>query len=215
MDLGCGDGTKLRHLVETGHLNLAGLLVGVDLSHRRIENFLGNVPGAIGVVGNATDLGFLKGGSFDLVICQGLLELLPDHREFLRQVHYVLKPQGRVCLLTVLKRPYAWWVYKNKYGEWVTDPDVISPQTSSYGLVQLFEDTGFQVKGLNIELLWFPVVDLWLQLLIRMHCVPSKWAQSDWLYGFRENRFVGTLNRWARIPRVGFYELQVAAVAMH
>ena len=129
LDLGCGEG---RHVIAACMLD--GIdAIGVDLSvedlgtarARRAEFAVffgvvvlceGTAPALFAVLaGDALRLPFEE-ETFDAVICSEVLEHIPDYRAALREIHRVLKPDGRLCASV----PRAWpervcWFFSREY----------------------------------------------------------------------------------------------------
>jgi len=97
LDLGCGTGIVARVLRE--RLGGAASIVGVDVSPLMIEKARSIEPELDWRVGNAMALPFAD-GTFDLVLCQEMLPLVPDRMVSLREVRRVLSPGGRLLAST-------------------------------------------------------------------------------------------------------------------
>lgn len=95
LDLGCGTGIVARVLRE--RLGGAANIVGVDASPPMIEKARSIEPELDWRVGNAMALPFAD-GSFDLVLCQEMLQFVPHRMAALREVHRVLSPGGRLLV---------------------------------------------------------------------------------------------------------------------
>jgi SAM-dependent methyltransferase len=100
LDLGCGTGIVARVLRE--RLGGAANVVGIDASAAMIEKARSIAPEIDFREGNAMALPFAD-GSFELVLCQEMLQFVPDRVAALREVLRVLTPGGR--LLTSTWRP--------------------------------------------------------------------------------------------------------------
>lgn len=70
--------------------------------------------------------------SFDSIICSQVLEHVFEPKEFLNEINRVLKPNGKI-LLTI---PFVWDEHEQPYD---------FARYSSYGLIYLFEQSGFKV----------------------------------------------------------------------
>src|SRR5436190_20774621 len=97
LDLGCGTGIVARVLRE--RLGGAANIVAGDASPLMIEKARATAPEVDFREGNAMALPF-GDGSFDLVLCQEMLQFVPDRRAALREVRRVLTPCGRFITST-------------------------------------------------------------------------------------------------------------------
>ncbi len=97
LDLGCGTGIVSRILRE--RLGGAAKLVGVDVSAAMIEKARSLAPEIDFREANAMALPF-PDGSFDIVLCQEMLQFVPDRLVALREVRRVLTPGGRFITST-------------------------------------------------------------------------------------------------------------------
>lgn len=107
LDVACGPGNTTRTLV--GEVAPGGLAVGVDSSATMLAQAVLETPrnGAAGDVdyvrADAIDLPFAD-GTFDAVSCYGALYLMDDPFGSLREMIRVLKPGGRIAVLTTCAR---------------------------------------------------------------------------------------------------------------
>ncbi|HUV17921.1 MAG TPA: methyltransferase domain-containing protein [Ilumatobacteraceae bacterium] len=83
LDLGCGDGQALPLLGDD--------VIGVDLSRRLLLRALAHAPV---VRCRLPDLSWVRRGSIDRAVAVGVLELLPDAREFFDQLHTAVRAGG-------------------------------------------------------------------------------------------------------------------------
>jgi ubiquinone/menaquinone biosynthesis C-methylase UbiE len=97
LDLGCGTGVVARVVRE--RLGAATNVVGLDASAPMIEKARSIAPEIDFREGNAMALPFAA-GSFDLVLCQEMLQFVPDRLAALREVRRVLTPGGRFITST-------------------------------------------------------------------------------------------------------------------
>jgi ubiquinone/menaquinone biosynthesis C-methylase UbiE len=97
LDLGCGTGVVACILRE--RLGGAATIVGFDASPAMIEKAKLLAPEMDWRGGNVTALPF-DADSFDLVVCQDMLRVLPDPVPALREVRRVLSPRGRLLANT-------------------------------------------------------------------------------------------------------------------
>jgi SAM-dependent methyltransferase len=97
LDLGCGTGIIARVLRE--RLGGAASIVGVDANTAMIEKAQSIAPELDFRVGNVMALP-IADGSFDVVICQEMLQFVPDRAAALSEVRRVLSPGGRFIVST-------------------------------------------------------------------------------------------------------------------
>jgi SAM-dependent methyltransferase len=97
LELGCGAGTYVRLLVKRGHPT-----VGLDYSVPSLGRAVDADPGRLGryVAGDAYALPFAS-GSFDGVVCIGVLQALASPEGALGEITRVLAPKGRLVVETL------------------------------------------------------------------------------------------------------------------
>jgi ubiquinone/menaquinone biosynthesis C-methylase UbiE len=93
LDLGCGTGIVARVLRE--RLGGAARITGIDVSARMIEKARSLAPEIEWHEGNALELPFAE-RSFDVVLCQQMLQFVPDLGKALREIRRILVPRGRL-----------------------------------------------------------------------------------------------------------------------
>ena len=104
VDIGCGAGTDL--LLAALHVGPAGRAIGVDMTEamreraRRGATAYG-LPQVEVREGDATALP-IDAGSVDVVISNGVLNLVPDKRAAVAEIRRVLKPGGRVQIADIV-----------------------------------------------------------------------------------------------------------------
>ncbi len=97
LDLGCGTGIVARLLRE--RLGGAARIAGLDVSPPMIAKARTLAPELDWHEGNAMALPFAD-GSFDVVMCQQMLQFVPDPRAAVREIRRVLAPGGRLLVST-------------------------------------------------------------------------------------------------------------------
>lgn len=97
LDLGCGTGIVARVLRE--RLGGAAHVVGIDVSPVMLETARAVAPEIDFREADAGSLPF-PNASFDLVLCQEMLQFVPDRKAVLREVRRVLTPGGRFITST-------------------------------------------------------------------------------------------------------------------
>ncbi len=107
LEVGCGPGVMTSDI-----LNLAHEFWGVDSSPQMIEECVGQYgadPRAHFEVMNAEALRFTS-GSFDAVMCIGVIDRVPRPERAIAEMARVLKPNGRLLIsFPNLLSPYALW----------------------------------------------------------------------------------------------------------
>ena len=110
LDLGCGAGTDL--LVAAQMIGPAGRAIGVDMTRAMVERArhsaremgLGNVEVHEGLIERVP----LPDGSVDVVISNGVIDLVPDKEAVFAEIWRVLRAGGRVQLADVIiNRPVS------------------------------------------------------------------------------------------------------------
>jgi SAM-dependent methyltransferase len=102
LDVGCGCGFFLKSAQDAGWE-----VLGVDLNTKAISYATSHLQ-VNALPGDLRDAHF-PDGSFDLVTLWNVLDHAPDPIDLLREVHRVLKDDGRVFIRT----PNAVWHYRN------------------------------------------------------------------------------------------------------
>ncbi|PXW99303.1 methyltransferase family protein [Sphaerotilus hippei] len=99
LELGCGTGLLSEHLAEV--VGPGGEVLGLDpspyhvtIAHQRAR------PHVRVQVGSATTLGRFPAGCFDAVVANDLLHTWPEPAQVLHELHRVLRPGGRLGLVT-------------------------------------------------------------------------------------------------------------------
>jgi ubiquinone/menaquinone biosynthesis C-methylase UbiE len=160
LDLGCGTGIIARVLRE--RLGGAAKIVGVDASVPMIEKARSLAPELDFREGSAMALPFAD-GSFELVLCQEMLQFVPDRPAALREVRRVLSPGGRFLTSTwrprseqplhdALGRIAERHLGKSNDARWCLDGAALAAALTEAG----FTDTRVEVVSLTERFREFP-----------------------------------------------------------
>lgn len=103
LDVACGPGNFTAQLAE--NLSTAGLAIGLDISEPMLTRAVhdNSGPQVCYVRGDAHHLPF-DDATFDAVCCFGALYLMPEPFQVAEEMVRVLKPGGRIALLTSCAR---------------------------------------------------------------------------------------------------------------
>lgn len=94
LEIGCGHGTLLNHLIGDGYH-----ITGVDLNYARLKQCKSR-NGAIPLVNASGENQQFRTASFDLVLSFDVFEHMPNPDAHLQSVHQMLKPHGYYLLQT-------------------------------------------------------------------------------------------------------------------
>ncbi|MDA0160919.1 methyltransferase domain-containing protein [Solirubrobacter ginsenosidimutans] len=100
LDLGSGSGTDsfaAAHLAGTG-----GHVVGVDMTDAQLAKARRNAPHNVEFVEGLIESPPVEGGSIDVVISNGVINLAPDKRAVFDAAAWALRPGGRLALADIV-----------------------------------------------------------------------------------------------------------------
>ena len=166
LDLGCGDGRLIFALYEEGLLKNAEKIVGVDISRDRIERLKTNLPFAKGIVADALNVKELSDSSFDLVVCAQLIEHVENEKALMLEIRRLLKCHGLAYVSSVIKKPWAVYVYFKK-GSFRLDPTHVREYSSERQFLDTMAHEGFETVRVETQPVRFPVLDLVARLSIK------------------------------------------------
>ncbi len=163
LDAGCGHGYYFMGLALDG-----AQVTGVDLSADdvdkgfRMARLLGLGEGSVGparacyLAGSLTELPFAD-GSFDLVICNSVIEHIPEDGRALAEMRRVLRPGGRLFLTVDCdERPLALGALSRLPRRWqnrLLKPQVLNGDTLEEGLRRYLAETYHVVHRYDEETL--------------------------------------------------------------
>jgi S-adenosylmethionine-dependent methyltransferase len=132
LDVGCGQGTQALRLARRGH-RVTGLDSSATLLARLERDLAAEAPPVRERVrtvhGTAEQVaGLFEPGSFEVVLCQGVLMYIPDPEPVLRAIAEATKPGGIVSLL--VRNGDALAMRPGLLGDWASARDAFG--TTSY-----------------------------------------------------------------------------------
>lgn len=194
LDVGTGDGSKLRALENAGLLAKFDRIIATDLSQTRVERVARIVPGVEAFASDAQSV-TLPDESVDFYYSDQVIEHVPSDAKMAADAFRLLRPGGRAFIGSVLKGRYAWYYYRSN-GQWTIDPTHLREYRSEAEYVKLFADAGFSVEKVVVDALAVPVSDQILRLLVRLGLV-----KADGLSDFYQSRAAAQIRHLkVRIP---------------
>jgi len=203
VDLGCGDGRILFSLQQNRLLSNATKIVGVDLSPERIENFRKTVKSFLGIVSDVCYVKELRERQFDCIICNQVIEHIPEDHSLIREMSRLLKDDGVVYISSIIKMWYGVWIYRAK-GSFRLDPTHVREYSSKEEFINLIEENGLKVFDCNVSKTWFPLLDIVIRTLIKLELIETSKARNiyirtPWVEIFRK----------LKIPIFGYHTIEV------
>jgi SAM-dependent methyltransferase len=199
-DLGCGDGTVLAALEQR---RLVKASFAVDLSPERVAAAQRAVPSTTGIVASASSTG-LPEASVDGVVCSQVIEHMPADRELAPEIARILRPGGWWYVGSVVRRRYAWWVYKVD-GVRRLDPTHVREYESPGQLLAVLAHPQLRATQTRVGLLPFPLTDLVMRALARAGVLSDARAAAI----YREHPALLRLRKLPLFPP-GFRLVEVA-----
>lgn len=199
IDLGCGDGNLLNQLFHEGIIKKDDSIYALDPSQMRLDRIKNPNFKKVHASGDKTKL---KGNYFDYVICTQVIEHVLDDNALLKEIKRILKKDAYSFISSVVKKPYGFYIYKNRYGKIVSDPTHEREYESKEKFEVLLKNY-FEVEKTNMHLFKFPVTDLILKLLVRLKLVNPERIIDIYL----RNRILRFLKK-IKIPLIGYYYIE-------
>jgi ubiquinone/menaquinone biosynthesis C-methylase UbiE len=160
IDTGCGDGFHLSLLEKYGNKNWT--LEGIDIDKRAAQ--MAEDKGLKVHVGSIDEINLPK-NSYDLAIMVQTIEHVAEPAQVLRAVHRILKPGGKVVVVTDNTESFDFKLFKKSYWGGYHFPRHWN-LFNRRSLTKLAENTGFEVENLTTQV-----------------------SPVNWVYSFH-NRFV-------------------------
>ncbi|MDY6895078.1 MAG: class I SAM-dependent methyltransferase [Thermotogota bacterium] len=203
VDLGCGDGRLLFSLQERELLSNAEKIVGVDLSHERIENLKENVKNTIGIISDTCNVKDLKNETFDVVISSQVIEHVSDDNELLKEIGRLLKSDGIAYISTVVKKWYGFYIYRNN-GRVILDPTHVREYSSKEEFLDLLERNGLKTLEYKVNRIKYPLLDLIIRIFIKTGLIKPSDARNAYM-GSKQMSLIRKLTK----PIIGYYNIEV------
>lgn len=198
LDLGCGDGSLLYALEQSGFF-CNKRVYAIDISDFRL-NLVRKINNKfLCFTNDACYMKDIVDESIDFLITTQLIEHVSDDEKLIKEIHRVLKKNGYVYLSTVFKKWYGWYFYRCN-GKWVLDPTHLREYTKENQLINIFMKYNFELMENNKSLMWRPVLDFVLRRLIFKITKPNR--------NIYENRSLKLLRNF-KFPLLGYYNWEI------
>jgi len=165
LDLGAGDG-RMSYYIKKGFPRVK--IISLDLSFLRCKRCRKNVD-ALVAQGDAQAIP-LRDKTVDFVICNQVIEHVPEEEKLLKEINRVLKMGGLSLISSVVASRYSWFIYKNKYGKRSLHPGHLR----EYASVAEFQDLlkkWFEVTKLYSYRVRFSLVRHLVRLLYKYRLI--------------------------------------------
>ncbi len=204
IDLGSGYGYLLYSL-ERNNL-LPSYAVGIESDIEKCKAIKQEIPNLNIICGNMFKLSIPESGNFGLVINEQVIEHLEDEKSLLEMIAGLLKPKGRLYISSIIRKKYAWWIYKYK-GQIRLNPNHIREYSSEQAFGDLLSRNGFKVISLNQKPFFFSL-SYWLEIcLVNFGLIKADQLRRR----IDQNSFLGFLHKYLKVPIPGFYLIEALA----
>lgn len=173
-------------------------VVLTDLAEDRVLQAKRYVPEAATLACDGANLPFAD-ASVDFVFSDQVLEHVPSDAAMLEEIHRVLRPGGLAYVGSVLKRPWAWYFYRND-GHWRLEPTHVREYTSMDEFRRLFAQAGLAISATWTEPMRFPLGEAVLRMLVR-----AGFVRADRFYDVHERSWVLRILSRGRLKIPGYY----------
>ena len=202
LDVGCGGGAFLASL---STLNTESV-VGVDLAEIRLQRMKRRSPEVAVCVADALALPFAP-ARIQLAICNQVIEHMASDGALIQELRRILAPGCWLFISSVVKRPWAWYLYRNQDGKVVLDPTHVKEYHDREEFLQVLNLGGFTVTTCKMEGFSYPAVDLIARLLIRLRLVTLE--RVCWV--FEHSPFLQRLRTILALSVPGYYQMSAMA----
>jgi len=168
LDIGCGDGANLRHLVRIP----GSTVFGTDYNMDRLLKARGNLKGQVLLIlSDILENNFRK-DYFDIVLCNHVLEHIERDLDALSAIYTILKPGGLLILGTPNEGAFTWQLNYRVVQPYIMErTDHVHFYTASR-LKKLVEKAGFYVE--QTRFIGWGVPHTAVDMLLRQH----KWIDD-------------------------------------
>lgn len=157
LDIGCGTGLLAEHVADL--VGASGAVLGIDPLPLRIEIANRKArPNLAFAVGNAYALDRYPSLHFDVVYLNAVFHWFHDKEEPLREIHRLLKPNGRLGIATgskehqgILQKVKQRVLERDPYRQYAAAREGGPYPVSSSELSQLLEGVGFRVSKIELQ----------------------------------------------------------------
>ncbi len=193
LDIGCGPGITVEHLVKQG-FEVYGVDIATEMINECQKEF-GHLPAAHFSVGKIEAINF-PDSFFDVILCIGVVEYVDADVAAIKEMARVAKPGG-IIIVTLPNKvsPYRFWhrtVYRGLRGVVrairgsAPSPEVAHREYSRARYTRLVESCGLKVTAVvyyNFNLLLFPLDRLFPRLGVRVSRSLERFARNGpcWL----------------------------------
>lgn len=206
LDLGCGHGSVLFSLKLLGFLKKA-IITGIDKDKKALKTFKENFPHATVLSADISIRTSIKSNSFDVAICNQVVEHIDDDDFFVSEIYRILKKQGHIYIGSVLKKWYGLYWHRNIYGKIVVDPDHKREYRSVKEFENLLIKNGFLIKKLAIIPGRLPLGDYFFLLLFKVGLIQFSDMRS---FYFSHPKIYNTAKK-IQLPLPGYAIIEAIA----
>ncbi len=96
LDVGCGTGHYIEQLIPKNHI-VFGNDIAIGMLHKSKQKYLNFIDSHFLSLSNIEQLPF-RNKSFDVVICIGVIEYLPDVNQAIEELHRIVRDDGIVII---------------------------------------------------------------------------------------------------------------------
>lgn len=123
-----------------------------------------------------------------------------DDRQFVSEIHRVLRPQGIALISSVVKRKWAWYFYKNEHGERVLGPTHLREYKSIAEFTRLFQ-SGFDLIDVQTTQCAPLIEPFFRTLFVR--------TRNTWFRDAPTKNQLFRALRYIRVPIPGYYSIEI------